>query len=179
MPCRSWRFLGCSKRSKARSRSGAGADLSGQEEDHLLDGPWQDRQDHGHSVGLRRRRLRTSGPCSWPIWTRQTIRFQNTWPTSLRPPEASDPAIALKWLDKLQEHALQQGTSLLVDLGGGDTTLRRLVTQLPDLVAMFEAQGFAVVVLYAVGPQEEDPPDRWRRWRGLGVEADGHGDRAQ
>jgi hypothetical protein len=73
-----------------------------------------------------------------------------------RPTEASDPAIALKWLDRLLQHALQQQTSLLVDLGGGDTTLRRLVTQLPDLVQLFEAQGFAVVLFYTVGPQEED-----------------------
>jgi hypothetical protein len=51
---------------------------------------------------------------------------------------------------------LQKGISLLVDLGGGDTTLRRLVAQLPDLAALFEAQGFAVVVFYTVGPQEED-----------------------
>jgi hypothetical protein len=73
-----------------------------------------------------------------------------------RPPEASDPALSLKWLDKLLQHALQNRLSLLVDLGGGDTTLRRLVTQLPDLVQMFEAQGFAVVLFYTVGPQEED-----------------------
>ena len=73
-----------------------------------------------------------------------------------RPPEASDPALSLKWLDKLLQHALQHGLSLLVDLGGGDTTLRRLVTQLPDLVEMFEAQGFAIVLFYTVGPQEED-----------------------
>jgi len=73
-----------------------------------------------------------------------------------RPPEASDPALALKWLDKLMQHALRQQTSLLVDLGGGDTTLRRLVTQLPDLVQLFEAQGFAVVLFYTIGPQEED-----------------------
>ena len=73
-----------------------------------------------------------------------------------RPPEASDPALSLKWLDKLLQHALQHGLSLLVDLGGGDTTLRRLVAQLPDLVGMFEAQGFAIVLFYTVGPQEED-----------------------
>ena len=73
-----------------------------------------------------------------------------------RPPEASDPAVSLKWLDRLLQYALQSGISLLVDLGGGDTTLRRLVTQLPDLVALFEAEGFAVVVFYTVGPQEED-----------------------
>ena len=73
-----------------------------------------------------------------------------------RPPEASDPALSLKWLDKLLQHALQHGLSLLVDLGGGDTTLRRLVTELPDLVEMFEAHGFAIVLFYTVGPQEED-----------------------
>ena len=44
-----------------------------------------------------------------------------------RPPEASDPALSLKWLDKLLQHTLQHQSSLVVDLGGGDTTLRRLV----------------------------------------------------
>lgn len=73
-----------------------------------------------------------------------------------RPPEASDPALSLKWLDKLLQHTLQQQSSLLVDLGGGDTTLRRLVTQLPELTKIFEAQGFAVVLFHTVGPQEED-----------------------
>lgn len=73
-----------------------------------------------------------------------------------RPPDASDPALSLRWLDRLLQHALQNGISLLVDLGGGDTTLRRLVTQLPDLVALIEAQGFALVVFYTMGPQEED-----------------------
>ncbi len=73
-----------------------------------------------------------------------------------RPPEAADPALALKWLDKLLQHALDHGLSVLVDLGGGDTTLRRLVTQLPDLVQLVEAQGFAMVLFYTVGPQEED-----------------------
>lgn len=73
-----------------------------------------------------------------------------------RPSDASDPAISLKWLDKMLQYALQKKSSLLVDLGGGDTTLRRLVTQLPDLVEMFEAANFAIVLLHTVGPQEED-----------------------
>lgn len=73
-----------------------------------------------------------------------------------RPAEPANPALALKWLDRLLQHALVTETSLLVDLGGGDTTLRRLVQQLPDLVSMFEAAGFAVVVIYTAGPQEED-----------------------
>ena len=73
-----------------------------------------------------------------------------------RPSEAGDSVLALKWLEALLQHALQSEMSVLIDLGGGDTTLRRLVAQLPDLVAMFEAAGFAVVVLYTVGSQEED-----------------------
>jgi hypothetical protein len=73
-----------------------------------------------------------------------------------RPSEPGDPVLSLKWLDKLLQHAMHTNTSVLVDLGGGDTTLRRLVSQLPDLVSMFETAGFAVVVFYTVGPQEED-----------------------
>ncbi len=73
-----------------------------------------------------------------------------------RPPEASDPALALKWLDRLLQYALEQKTTLLVDLGGGDTTLRRLIEDLPDLVQAIEAAGFAVILFHAIGPQEED-----------------------
>ncbi|MGE4482935.1 hypothetical protein [Acidocella sp.] len=73
-----------------------------------------------------------------------------------RPPEASDPTSSLKWLDRLLQHALQEQTSLLVDLGGGDTNLRRLVAQLPDLAKLFETQGFAIVLCHTTGPQEED-----------------------
>ena len=73
-----------------------------------------------------------------------------------RPPETSDPVLSLKWLDRLLQHSLRQQVSTLVDLGGGDTTLRRLAIELPDLVALFEAQGFAVVLFHTVGPQEED-----------------------
>ena len=73
-----------------------------------------------------------------------------------RPSEPGDPALSLKWLESLLQHAMGTGMSLFVDLGGGDTTLRRLVIQSPDLVSMFEEAGFAVVLLYTVGPQEED-----------------------
>jgi hypothetical protein len=73
-----------------------------------------------------------------------------------RPPETSDPVLSVKWLDRLLQHSLCRQVSALVDLGGGDTTLRRLVIELPDVVALFEAQGFAVVLFHTVGPQEED-----------------------
>jgi Zeta toxin len=70
--------------------------------------------------------------------------------------DPSDPAMALRWLNKLLQHALEKKSSLLVDLGGGDTVLRRLVAQTPDLVPMIEAGGAALVAFYTLGPQEED-----------------------
>ena len=73
-----------------------------------------------------------------------------------RPPETIDPALSLKWLDRLLQHSLTQKISALIDLGGGDTILRRLAVELPDLVALFEAQGFAAVLFHTVGLQEED-----------------------
>ncbi len=73
-----------------------------------------------------------------------------------RPSDPTDPALSLKWLDRLLQHALKTEQSVVIDLGGGDTTFRRLAEQIPELVTMFEAAGFAVVMFYNVGPQEED-----------------------
>jgi hypothetical protein len=73
-----------------------------------------------------------------------------------RPDDAGEPALAVKFLERLLQHALEQKMSLAVDMGGGDTTLRSFFKQLPDLVALFESAGFAVVLVFTVGPQEED-----------------------
>lgn len=70
--------------------------------------------------------------------------------------DPSDPTLALKWLNKLVQHALETKSSLLVDLGGGDTVLRRLVAETPDLVSMIEAEETALVMFYTAGPNEED-----------------------
>lgn len=44
----------------------------------------------------------------------------------------------------------------MIDLGGGDTTLRRLADELPDLAKMADESGVAIVILYFIGPQLED-----------------------
>lgn len=73
-----------------------------------------------------------------------------------RPSDPANPALSLKWMERILQHALQSSTSLAIDLGGGDLNLRRAAEQLPNLVSMFEAAEFAVVILYLAGPQEED-----------------------
>ena len=73
-----------------------------------------------------------------------------------RPANADSPAVALKWLEQLVSHAIRHRLTLVVDLGGGDTTLRRLVDELPGLTKMAEDEGSAVVMFYSVGPQLDD-----------------------
>ena len=47
-----------------------------------------------------------------------------------RPPDADEATVA-KWLERLLTFVMTNKISALIDLGGGDTTLRRLVTEIP------------------------------------------------
>jgi hypothetical protein len=72
-----------------------------------------------------------------------------------RPP-AGDEAGVTAWLEKLLTFIMTEKAAALIDLGGGDTTLRRLVSEVPDLVATLEAAGVAAVAIYMLGPQPDD-----------------------
>lgn len=148
-------ILGASRKASGPIEALTGVDLSGKKKIVF----WIGRGKTGKTTGIR-------WAAEAAILAGTTLLMADMDPTNdtfskyidnvARPPEASDPALSLKWLDKLLQHALQHRLSLLVDLGGGDTTLRRLAEQLPDLVEMAEAQGFAIVLFYTAGPQEED-----------------------
>ena len=73
-----------------------------------------------------------------------------------RPADADSPALMLKWLEQFLSHAIKHHQTAVVDLGGGDTTLRRLVDELPDLSSMAAEEGSALVTFYHVGPQVDD-----------------------
>jgi hypothetical protein len=72
-----------------------------------------------------------------------------------RPP-TDHPAGVARWLQQLIEHCITERQSAIVDLGGGDTTLRTLATEMPGLSAQIEAAGLAPVMLYMLGTQPED-----------------------
>lgn len=72
------------------------------------------------------------------------------------PPDRDSPAVAFKWLEEFVGHAILHRQTAVIDLGGGDTTLRRLADELPDLAKVAEDRGCALVVLYFVGTQIED-----------------------
>jgi len=71
-------------------------------------------------------------------------------------PETDHPAGVARWLQQLIEHCVTEHQSAVVDLGGGDTTLRTLATEMPDLAAAMETAGVAPVMLYLLGTQAED-----------------------
>ena len=72
-----------------------------------------------------------------------------------RPPDG-DEDVAAQWLEKLLAWAMRQKASVAIDLGGGDTTLRRLVSEIPDLAERLDAEGIAPVGAYLVGPPVDD-----------------------
>ena len=72
-----------------------------------------------------------------------------------RPP-AGDEAGVMAWLEKLLTFIMTEQAAAMIDLGGGDTTLRRLVAEVPDLVTTLEAAGVAAVAIYMLGPQPDD-----------------------
>jgi hypothetical protein len=72
-----------------------------------------------------------------------------------RPPDADDATVA-KWLERLLTFVMTDKVGALIDLGGGDTTLRRLVTEIPDLTGMLDGAAIAPVAAYMVGPRPDD-----------------------
>jgi hypothetical protein len=71
-------------------------------------------------------------------------------------PPTNDAAAVTRWLDKLLRFAMEEKASALVDLGGGDTSLGRLLTEMPDLASVLETGGLAPVAMYTLGPRVDD-----------------------
>lgn len=84
------------------------------------------------------------------------VSFSTYFKGVQRPDDADNPATTLKWLEAFIQHAIRHKVNAVVDLGGGDLNLRRLVGELPDLAGMMVEEGVAPVLFYHVGPQVDD-----------------------
>ncbi len=51
---------------------------------------------------------------------------------------------------------MDEKASAMVDLGGGDTALHKLLTAVPDLAEVLERAGVAPVAVYTLGPRVDD-----------------------
>jgi hypothetical protein len=62
----------------------------------------------------------------------------------------------MRGLQNFLEHCVAQRQSAIVDLGGGDTTLRQLAGEMPGMAGQLEAAGIAPVMFYLMGSQPDD-----------------------
>jgi hypothetical protein len=71
-------------------------------------------------------------------------------------PDTDDPAGVNRWLQSFIEYAVKQQATAVIDLGGGDTTLRTLATEMPGFSQQIEEAGLIPVSFYLVGAQPDD-----------------------
>jgi hypothetical protein len=71
-------------------------------------------------------------------------------------PPTTDPVEVRDWLLSLLQHAMSENVSLMIDLGGGDTSLTELLKVLPNLTELMEEGGLAPVALHLVGTDAHD-----------------------
>ena len=70
---------------------------------------------------------------------------------AVQQPPTKDPAGVTRWLEALIQHAMEHRASALVDTGGGDLSVPRLLAALPDLTTVMREAGVAPVGVYVVG----------------------------
>ncbi len=71
-------------------------------------------------------------------------------------PDTDDPAGVNRWLQAFIEYAVKHQTTAMIDLGGGDTTLRTLATEMPGFSQQIEEAGLVPVNFYLAGAQPDD-----------------------
>ena len=71
-------------------------------------------------------------------------------------PPTNDAAATSRWLEALLRHVMEEKASALVDLGGGDTALHKLLSTVPDLADALDGAGIAPVAVYTIGPRVDD-----------------------
>lgn len=81
--------------------------------------------------------------------------FSSYFPDVSRP-DSYDPVEVRSWLQRFIGYAVENRTTAVIDLGGGDTSLRSLLAEMPSLLADVEASGLSVVTYYMCGPQPDD-----------------------
>jgi hypothetical protein len=74
-------------------------------------------------------------------------------------PPTNDATATARWLEALLRHVMNEKAavrSALVDLGGGDTSLQKLLATLPTLASDMAGAGVTPVAVYALGPRVDD-----------------------
>jgi hypothetical protein len=77
------------------------------------------------------------------------------FPSAMAPP-TQEPTQVAAWIEQLLGMIMETGKNVAIDFGGGDTTLARLLAEVPDLQQMMEGAGVEPVALYPLTPRSSD-----------------------
>ncbi len=79
-----------------------------------------------------------------------------TWFNDVQVPDTSDGAQSARWLRDVLRHLTETKQSGILDFGGGDTALMRLVEMAPDFADGMAAAGLEPVAIYTLAPRQDD-----------------------
>jgi hypothetical protein len=71
-------------------------------------------------------------------------------------PETTDPVGVARWAEDLLGFVMAEKQSALLDMGGGDLSMGRLLEDVPDLTASLEQAGVQPVAFYTLSPRVDD-----------------------
>lgn len=71
-------------------------------------------------------------------------------------PPTNEAGSVAAWLEEFLRFSMEEQRSAVLDLGGGDTSLSRLLADAPDLGDVMEETGVAPVAIYTLGPRVDD-----------------------
>jgi hypothetical protein len=71
-------------------------------------------------------------------------------------PPTNEAGSVAAWLEEYLRFSMEEQRSAVLDLGGGDTSLSRLLDDAPDLADVMQESGVAPVAIYTLGPRIDD-----------------------
>lgn len=78
------------------------------------------------------------------------------WFAGVEQPETSDPNHTARWLRDALGHLMKEKISGILDFGGGDVSLAKLVDLAPDLAQRMTDEGIEPIAVYCLGPRVDD-----------------------
>lgn len=71
-------------------------------------------------------------------------------------PDTFNQTAVRDWLQEFIEYAIANRITAIIDLGGGDTVLRTIASEMPGFDTMIDEAGLSMAMFYLVGPHPED-----------------------
>ena len=79
-----------------------------------------------------------------------------TFVNDVAQPSMTDPVAVARWAEELLAYLMAEKQSALLDMGGGDLSMGKLLEDVPDLASSLEEAGVHPVALYTLSPRVDD-----------------------